>query len=215
MTRALFLLAISAAACGGAPELPDSETAVCVPNHQIDCTCPGGASGVKQCVADGSGYAACQCGDSPTSCASATSCFDECLCQGGDGKSCLEQCAGGSGGAVGSSGGASGSGPGSGGTSGAGSGGSGGSGGAGAGAGGAAPAGCESCVGQACTAELQSCAQTAGCLELVQCAQQSGCWLDDFACLAFACGQYLLSFGAVPPALSLGSCVSSACASEC
>jgi hypothetical protein len=68
---------------------------------------------------------------------------------------------------------------------------------------------------QYCASEVSSCSQTAGCLELVQCAQGSGCYLDDYGCLLLACGAYLANFGAVDPAMSLGSCAATACANEC
>lgn len=34
---------------------------VCVPGKQDECACPGGTKGVQACLADGSGYSACEC----------------------------------------------------------------------------------------------------------------------------------------------------------
>lgn len=222
----LLSLAGLAAACGGSPE--EAADDPCIPNQQVSCTCPGGGLGVKECAADGSGFGTCTgcqaavegCSQEPD-CDGCASCFDSCVCQGGDAKACLKSCAGGSSGGGGSggtssAGGASGSGgAGSGGAGGyAGSSGSGGySGGGGGGGGGALD--CPGCVAQSCPSELTGCSQTSGCIELVQCAQASGCSLSDYGCLLFGCGAYTINFKAVPAAMSLGGCAAQACAVEC
>lgn len=223
MTRLAYLTLLSSlvAACSGAPEEPGASagSAVCVPNHQIDCACPGGGQGSQVCVGDGSGYGACSCGPSGAACeapacSDCATCFDECLCTGTDANACLDQC---SGAGAGGSGGESGAGGGSGGSSGSGGtpgyGGTGGS--SGSGGSGSQPLGCEGCVAQSCSSELTSCVNTPGCLDIVQCAQLSGCSLDDYGCLILTCGSYLANFGAVEPAMSLGSCASGYCAAEC
>lgn len=209
-------LALSAA-CAGSPDEAAPED--CIPNQQISCSCPGGGLGVRQCAADGSGYGACTgcaaategCSSEPD-CGGCSSCFDSCVCQGGDAKACLTQCSGG-GGASPGGGGTSGVTGGSGGVS-ASSGGSGGSAGGG-GAGGGAVLDCQSCVAQSCGSELSGCTQTSGCLELVQCASQNGCALSDYGCLLLGCGALLVNFKAVVPAMSLGGCAAQACAVEC
>ena len=43
-----------------APDLPASST--CIPGAQSACACPGGATGVQVCIADGRSLGACQCG---------------------------------------------------------------------------------------------------------------------------------------------------------
>lgn len=106
----LLSLAGSAAACGGSPE--EAKDDPCIPNQQISCTCPSGGLGVQECAADGSGFGACSgcqgavegCSSEPD-CDGCTSCFDSCVCQGGDAKACLKSCAGSSSGGGGSSGG--------------------------------------------------------------------------------------------------------------
>ncbi|GMV13477.1 MAG: hypothetical protein AMXMBFR56_17010 [Polyangiaceae bacterium] len=220
----LLSLAGSAAACGGSPE--EAKDDPCIPNQQISCTCPSGGLGVQECAADGSGFGACSgcqgavegCSSEPD-CDGCTSCFDSCVCQGGDAKACLKSCAGsssGGGGAPSGTGGASSGGaPSSGGGGGySGSGGSGGySGGGGSSGGGALD--CPSCVAQSCPNELSGCTQTSGCIELVQCAEASGCSLSDYGCLLFGCGVYMINFKAVPAAMSLGGCAAQACAVEC
>ena len=227
MTRLanLTLLLSLGVGCSGAPEDASGSAGseVCVPNHQIDCACPGGSQGTQTCLSDGSGYGACGCGPSGAACEAPTcsdcaTCFDECLCTGTDASACLDHCAGGGSGGGGSGGGSTGSG-GSGGSASGGSGGTpgyGGTGGSsGSGGSGSPPMGCEGCVAQSCPSELSSCINTPGCLEIVQCAQQSGCSLDDYGCLILTCGTYLANFGAVDPAMSLGSCASGYCATEC
>lgn len=39
------------------------ETRSCVPGAQLSCACPGGADGIQQCNADGSGLGACECSE--------------------------------------------------------------------------------------------------------------------------------------------------------
>jgi len=232
-SRAGWLVALVAiaAACGGAPE-PEAKDS-CIPNQAISCTCAGGELGVQECAADGSGYGACigcqgtieGCTNEPD-CDGCSSCFDSCVCQGGDAKACLKQCAGGSAGSSGSGGssgspggggysGGGSSGGGSGGYSGGGSSGSGGWSGGGSGGGGGGALDCQGCVAQSCPGELAGCTQTSGCIELVQCAQSSGCSLSDYGCLLFGCGAYMINFKAVPAAMSLGGCASQACSVEC
>ncbi|MCK6537286.1 MAG: hypothetical protein L6Q84_30320 [Polyangiaceae bacterium] len=216
-----FLL--SAWACGGGPEPAADED--CIPNQSVGCTCPSGGVGVKECTADGSGYGECtQCKEPVEGCShepdcnGCTSCFDSCVCQGGDAKTCLKSCAGAAGGGGGgggpSGGGGGSSGGGTGGTpSGGGSSGGGGYSGGGGGGGGALD--CSGCVSQSCGNELSGCSQTSGCMELVQCADQSGCSMSDYGCLLMGCGAYMINFKAVPAAVSLGNCAASACAAEC
>ncbi len=223
-----WLLLLSAWACGGSPEPAADEN--CIPNQSVACTCPGGSVGVRICAADGKGFgecSACQkavegCSLEPD-CDGCSSCFDSCVCQGGDAKTCLKSCAGatGSGGSGASS---SGGAPAGGGYGGSGSGGSGGysgggsSGGggySGGGSGGGAALDCAGCVAQSCGSELSGCSQTSGCMELVQCADQAGCSLSDYGCLVMGCGLYMINFKAVPAAASLGNCAASACAVEC
>jgi len=211
-------------ACSGAPEdpLPDSDK-TCIPNQQVECSCPSGELGIKACLADGTGFGSCEgcdgslgvgCSSAPD-CASCTSCFDACVCQGQSASACLSQCTASSGGATGSGGSSGGSGG-----YGAygGSGGSSGGGGYGAYGGGGGSGGamdCQGCLSSACGGELSNCSATSGCLDLVSCAASSGCSLADYACLALSCGAYMLNFGAIPPAISLGSCASQACGAEC
>ncbi len=44
------------AACGG------KEARTCEPGRQVQCACPGGSRGAQACLANGRGYASCQCG---------------------------------------------------------------------------------------------------------------------------------------------------------
>jgi hypothetical protein len=220
------LVAIAAAvvsACSGAPEdpLPDSDK-TCIPNQQVECSCPSGELGIKACLADGTGFGSCEgcdgslgvgCSSAPD-CGSCTSCFDTCVCQGQSASACLEQCTTSTGGATGSGGGGSG-GYGAYGGSGGGSAGTGATGGYSGGGGGGGVMDCQGCLSSACGSQLSSCSSTSGCLDLVSCAGSSGCFLDDYACLAFSCGVYMLNFGAIQPAISLGSCAAQACGAEC
>jgi len=225
----LLLGAGLAISCGGAPE--DAAADSCIPNEQVECSCPNGQLGVRECGPEGTGFGQCTgcaspvegCSSEPD-CDGCSSCFDSCVCQGGNAKACLAGCTGsgtssGGGGASPGGGGASASGgaPGGGGTSGGGysGGGSGGASGNGSGGSAGGAVDCTSCVAQSCGAELSGCTQTSGCIELVQCAQASGCTLSDYGCLLFGCGAYLINVKAVPPAVSLGNCAASACAMEC
>ncbi len=43
------------------PDASDDGTNACVPGMQSSCACPGGVDGVQACLADGSGFEACDC----------------------------------------------------------------------------------------------------------------------------------------------------------
>jgi hypothetical protein len=54
------LLLIPAVACGG--EILPTIASECVPGRSVTCSSPSGCSGTHVCLADGSGYAPCDCG---------------------------------------------------------------------------------------------------------------------------------------------------------
>lgn len=66
-TKTAFVLG-AALAVGSIEACSDSGTSqtsgyACTPGQQVNCGCPGGDQGTQICLADGSGYGTCQCGD--------------------------------------------------------------------------------------------------------------------------------------------------------
>jgi hypothetical protein len=65
---------------GGSPSKPTTDAGVldagpvCAPGRTVECPCEGGITGTKECLADGSGFKACVCGEPPLTPISAGGC---------------------------------------------------------------------------------------------------------------------------------------------
>jgi len=59
----LGLLGSIGFACGDSGDDGDGGAGMCVPGMQSNCGCPGGVQGVQVCLADGSSFGPCSCGD--------------------------------------------------------------------------------------------------------------------------------------------------------
>jgi hypothetical protein len=140
-----------------------------------------------------------------------TTCWEQCVCGGGEAQACVTQCipSGGSGGAGvgGTGGGFGGTGGGFGGTGGVGTGGVGTG---GAGVGGSTGGDCETCAQTACPDEFAACQAATGCLECVTCVQQNCAGPDDFNCIVASCQMCLT---VAQPATAFGACATTNCPS--
>jgi Sulfatase-modifying factor enzyme 1 len=59
----LLVMGIAASSCGSDDTKVSTPSTSCSPGKQEACACPGEATGVQQCRADGSGWEPCQCPD--------------------------------------------------------------------------------------------------------------------------------------------------------